>query len=140
MRYSRCFSGPSGPGQDKRLVRRSPTEAAELRQDLAFFNNILSSIRNFSLETTRPSDYLDGKVKPIVVNSKKRETEGKGRSPPKVSKKKAEKRNPFLEMAGTDIERRRRSVDLYRRTQDECFACDAETQTKKKKKSQCRIC
>ena len=103
-------------------------------------HNILSSIRNFSLETPRPPDYLDGRVKPIVVSSKKRETEGKGRSPLKVSKKKAEKRNPFLEMAGADMERRRRSVDLYRRTQDECFACDVETQTKKKKKSQCRIC
>ena len=69
----------------------------------------------------------------------KRETDAK--LPLKISRKKAEKKNPFLDLAGADMERRRRSVDLYRRTQDECFACDAETQTKKKtKKSHCRIC
>ena len=70
--------------------------------------------------------------------TKKRGTDS--RSPLKVSSKKAGRKNPFLEMAGVDLERRRRSEDLYRRTQDECYACDAETQTRKKKKSQCRIC
>ena len=70
----------------------------------------------------------------MKVSSKKRQTE----TPLKVSRQKAEKKNPFL--AGGELERRRRSVDLYRLTQEDCYACDAETQTKKKKKSQCRIC
>ena len=97
--------------------------------------NILLSIINFSPGTPRPPDYLEGRLK---ATSKTRQTET--RSPPKVSRKKSEKKNPFLDLAGGDLERRRRSVDLYRRTLDECYACDVETQTKKKKKSQCRIC
>ena len=77
---------------------------------------------------------MDGRLK---VSSKKSETE----TPLRISKKKAEKKNPFLDLAGVDQERRRRSIDLYRLTQEDCYACDAETQTKKKKKkSQCRIC
>ena len=67
--------------------------------------------------------------------------EKEAKSALKVSRQKVEKKNPFLNLAGGDLERgRRRSVDLYRRTLDECYACDVETQTKKKKKSQCRIC
>ena len=129
FRDSCCFCGP---GQDSRLDRRIPTQTSELRHHQLSIN-ILLSIINFSLETARPPGYLDGRLK---VTPKKREKE----TPLRVSRKKAEKKNPFLDLAGSDLERRRRSVDLYRRTQEECYACDAETQTKKKKKSQCRIC
>ena len=118
----------TGQAESNTILRR--TQSEELS------NNILLSIINFSLETIRHPDYLDGRLK---ASSKKREP-ADTRSPLKVSRKKTEKKNPFLDLTGVDMERRRRSLELYRLTQDECYACDAETQTKKKKKSQCRIC
>ena len=55
--------------------------------------------------------------------------------------------NPFtnpeekmnIERENTD-ELKRRSFDILKITKQECFACDATTQTKKKQKNLCRIC